>query len=429
LEISGSVIDAETKQAVKTFRVVPGHRYERNLFWFTQGSYTAADGHYWLREDHDSLAHLVRIEADGYLVATSRDIKSNEGTVRVDFALKKAKNIAATVLTPTGQPAAGAEIVLGVADSFISVTNGRIRNAESAVRYEADAEGRFSFPNPNCAFQLVVTHDSGFAHVMSDVRDKIALTAWARVEGTFRVGSQAVADVPISLNTVGIRVNAKDEPRIFTNYLTSTGAGGRFVFDRALPGTGDIGRNFLNRADGGREGVISSYRVPVTLVAGQTAKVEIGGSGRPIVGKLVPPLGRKERVLWNYATIGVHSDLPPLAPPMPPGLNTTEQRERWLTTTEAGKIWQAASNDYEKLRSQTRNLYFTASVAADGSFRIDDVPAGDYAMTVGWDAPRTGDPLHYRFTVPPIDGGRTSKPLPITLEEAKGPFFLPAARR
>jgi hypothetical protein len=117
LEISGSVVDAETKQPVKAFRVVSGSRYATNLFWDRQDSYVATDGRYLFTDRLDALGHLVRIEADGYQVATSRDIKNDEGKVRVDFELKSGKDISATVLTPDGRPAVGAKIALGIADS------------------------------------------------------------------------------------------------------------------------------------------------------------------------------------------------------------------------------------------------------------------------------------------------------------------------
>lgn len=427
LEISGSVVDAETKQPVKTFRVVSGYRYETNLFWNRQNSYIATDGRYRLRDNLDALAHLIQIEAEGYQVAASRDIKRDEGKVRVDFELKRGSDVSAVVLTPTGQPATGAEIGVGVADSVIGIHNGRIRDTMSAVRYEADAEGRFSFPNQNVPFQLIITHPSGFARVQSVDRaipDKISLTAWARVEGTFRVGSQTVANVPIAISGTGSSTNG--EARFFTDYRTSTGADGRFVFDRVFPGSATIGRSFVIPAEGGADDVASSCWISLQSVAGQTTHVDIGGSGRPVVGRLTPPPGRKEKVLWNYATINARCDLPPLNLPMPPGVATDEQREKWLAT-EGGKIWQAASDAYERLRSQS--FPFLASVAADGSFRIDDVPAGVYTLTVRFAAPETCSLPTYRFTVPPIDGGRSNEPLSIVLEEAKGPLAAPAARR
>ena len=108
LVISGSVIDSETKKPVKSFRVVPGirgYRYpaipmtgtQTHIDWVRGESYLAKDGHTAVQCDREELAHLVRIEADGYRVAVSRDVKSDKGKVQVDFALIKAKEIAATL--------------------------------------------------------------------------------------------------------------------------------------------------------------------------------------------------------------------------------------------------------------------------------------------------------------------------------------------
>ena len=121
LVISGKVVDSETKDPVKAFRVVPASRsYDEpdgpsrktHINWIRSESYLAKDGLYRVQRDRGELAHLVRIEADGYRVAVSRDIKNDEGNVQVDFALVKAKDIAAAVLTPDGQPAAGAKIAI-----------------------------------------------------------------------------------------------------------------------------------------------------------------------------------------------------------------------------------------------------------------------------------------------------------------------------
>jgi len=128
----------------------------------------------------------------GYQVAISRDINSNEGDVEIDFQLQPAQDIAATVLTPHGQPASEAKIALGVAGSQINVKNGAIDDGSTyATRLETDSAGRFSIPSRDEPFQLVITHPTGFAYLKSTdgpVPSKIALTAWARAEGTFRVG-------------------------------------------------------------------------------------------------------------------------------------------------------------------------------------------------------------------------------------------------
>ena len=53
--------------------------------------------------------HLLRIEADGYQPAISREFKNNEGNVTYDFALTKGRNLNVLVRLADGKPAAGAE--------------------------------------------------------------------------------------------------------------------------------------------------------------------------------------------------------------------------------------------------------------------------------------------------------------------------------
>ena len=81
--------------------------------WARGESFPANDGLFVFRADRGYLAHLIRIEAEGYEVAVSREIKSTEGDVLIDFELKRGTNIAAKVTTPDGAPAAGARIAPG----------------------------------------------------------------------------------------------------------------------------------------------------------------------------------------------------------------------------------------------------------------------------------------------------------------------------
>ncbi len=90
LVISGRVIDAETKMPVKEFRVVPGWRArESHLSWSEDESFGSKNGAYRLKHQHPRFAFLIKIEADGYLPATSRDIKADEGNVTINVELKK----------------------------------------------------------------------------------------------------------------------------------------------------------------------------------------------------------------------------------------------------------------------------------------------------------------------------------------------------
>src|SRR5262249_21746546 len=148
LVVSGKVVDAATRQPIKSFRVVPGRRWEQGrLSWDRTDSFVATDGHYEIRESRGEIAHLIRIEAEGYRAAVSRDIRSDEGTIAIDFELKPGKDIVAKVVTPRNVAATGAKVALGGAGSQIHVTNGDIsENGTFCPRAEADYSGRFHFP-------------------------------------------------------------------------------------------------------------------------------------------------------------------------------------------------------------------------------------------------------------------------------------------
>ena len=120
LVVSGKVVDAATKKPIKEFRVVPGSRYNQvQTYWNSKESFSATNGRYEYRQSRADSAKLLRIEAEGYETAVSREINSTEGAVTIDFELKPGNNILARVVSPRNRPAAGARVALGVAGSQI----------------------------------------------------------------------------------------------------------------------------------------------------------------------------------------------------------------------------------------------------------------------------------------------------------------------
>jgi len=75
--------------------------------------------------------------------------------------------------------------------------------------------------------------------------------------------------------------------------------------------------------------------------------------------------------LWNFALLTARLDLPP------------------------------------ELRLQP---YITATVGRDGSFRIDDMPAGDYTLNLRFDREPVGKLSSDRLLVPPADPNHPDKP-------------------
>jgi hypothetical protein len=377
LVVSGKVVDAETKQPIKVFRVVPGIRSgESPVYWAGYESFAAADGQFQIRDKRGGLAHLVRIEADGYRPAVSRDIASNEGTVAIDFELRSGKNIVAKVVTPRNRHAAGANVALAFAGAQIHLINNEAPDGPTyCARAITDDTGRFQFPPQDHRFQLIITHPSGYAQLNSsgdwELARIIHLRPWARVEGTFRVGQVPVTNAKISMNfDRPPHVMGDDRPDVIAHYHTTTGPGGRFVFDRVIPSRGRIGRMLAPTGAQGAMAMDSSCMITTSFVGGQTAQVGLNGAGSPVVGKLLPPEGLIEKIRWSVAEVQVQPDRP--------GAN---------------------------------NFQVTARVDREGKFRIDDMPPGNYSLSVKFPENAPGRLSNYGFKVLSTDGEPSVEPI------------------
>jgi len=390
LVVSGRVIDSATKAPIKRFRVVQGDRsLQGEPWWNNREGFEATDGHYEFRDNRLEQVRLIRIEADGYLPAVSRDIKSDEGKVTVDFALIAGANVAAKVVTPDFKPASGAKVALGVGDAQISVIEGDLKDGFTyAPRRTADAAGRFDFPAQDKDFHLVITHPTGYAHIASTAEwntvKVIRLQPWSRVEGTFRIGREPAPNVPLRVEAAGRQPDGKSLPNIDNQYQATTGPGGKYVFERVIPGGGWIGRRLLLTVDDGALDVTSSTMIPVRFTAGETIRLDLGGTGRAVVGRLQPPEGFDGKVRWNFALVTVKPE---------------------------------AAEDHEA------GLSFTATVGRDGSFRIDDMPEGDYSLNVRFDHNHNdvGFLFHHPCKVPAPDEARPDNPFDLGTLRLKAP--------
>ncbi|MCA9139721.1 MAG: carboxypeptidase regulatory-like domain-containing protein, partial [Planctomycetales bacterium] len=147
LVISGTVLDAATKQPIESFRVVPGlvWKNESEAFWTRRDSFDSRDGKFRLTQDRMDARHAVRIEAAGYRPAASRFINIDEGDVSLGFELQAASPVNVNVVRPDGTPAVGAEAAVGIAGSQIGVQNGDF-SSTFAQRVKADSGGTLTFP-------------------------------------------------------------------------------------------------------------------------------------------------------------------------------------------------------------------------------------------------------------------------------------------
>ena len=424
LVISGRVIDAQTKQPIPKFVAVPSHDTPSGLRWSDRERFVATGGNYTIRQDDPRSVHVVRIEAEGYRPALSREIQNDEGNVSADFALEPATDITATVLTPAGQPAAKAEIVLNTPGAQVSMRNGAFdRSSTYCELREAGDSGQFRFPAQEKPFQLIALHATGYGRVNVTpemVPKHITLEPWARVEGVYRVGGKPVPGVPILLQS-GDEIFYRDEPHASNHQDAVTDAQGRFVFEHVFPGKARVSRDVIRMV---HEGIIpfgSSITLPTQLPADKTTQIELGGTGRAVIGKLQPPAGFVGVFKWRLAELHVQSwstlgPMPAIDEPPAEIAKDAAQRAAWFEEwkkTAAGKAfieWVTASNA-EKQRIYALPSY-EASINRDGTFRLDDLPAGDYELSVfDFDFDRGATLLQYRLIVPAVKGPPLEEPL------------------
>jgi hypothetical protein len=412
LEISGTVVDAVTKQPIKEFRVVPGRgRGNDDVFWNENDAFEVTNGKFSQRIDYPGECHLVRIEAQGYKPAATRVVMPTEGAVTVTVELHKGKNIEATVLKPNGEPALEAVAYLARPGSQIMLENGHIDEGSTyATKLALDEAGKMSFMELDGPFQIIVVDDSGYANVRSSegpVPAEIKLLSWAKIKGVFMVGPNIGANTPLDLST---DIERDGSSNISVSYNLSTDEQGRFEGDRIFPGKADIGKRIIRMVNTGATEVTSSIRQRLELKSGETTEVQIGGTGQLVVGQLLPVEGASEEPNWRFASVHVSAGKSVKSPEMPE-LATQEERTKWWQEwikTNGGKEWQKQSQEHQKIRDASP--YFNASVHSDGKFRIDDMPAGDYELSVFPDEHITGMVRRHQFTVPPTEGERSDEP-------------------
>jgi len=295
------------------------------------------------------------------------------------------------VTDQAGKPAAGATVVLAVAGSQVVIMNGKLHVGHGFRVKMADQAGRFGFPRQDGDFWFVMMHPAGYAQVKcspKSVPKTIQLAPWARVEGTYRVAREPQENVTLWLNHAVSNGGAPNEPWIVWQSSVNTDAKGRYVFDRAVPGYASLGRDVRLDVNQGAIEMASAAKILTRLTAGQTTRIDFGASGRPVIGHLKDAVDSKQETPWNFAYIRV-------AP---------------------------------FVRAFQRPT-FTATTDREGNFCIDDVPPGNYILSVFFPKNRAENLSEHRFTVPGIDEKLSQRPvdLGVLTLEPSGPVRVMAA--
>jgi RNA polymerase sigma factor (sigma-70 family) len=379
---TGSVTDAETGTPIASFKLTIGHAQpwipDDPVPMWDLHSQPGSGGSYKVVIEEEQVPYL-RIEADGYETVEA-EIRSTNWVEGVrDFQLKRtsvANSIRGIVLMPDGSPAAGVEVALCTANvgvmldgtAFEAGAFGNIgRSQRNDYRRKTDEQGFFSFDPKPGAHTLVAVGPAGLGQVRCYEFSQpleIRLQPWGHIEGNVRTSDGLWADRKVKWHRTG---NLTSWMTLFYKsggFSARSDATGKFTLEHVPPGDGRVA------TDDGPDmaHILSSW---IQVKPGETAQVQIGGVGRPVIGKLVAPPGLEIRSWPNQVTMAqLHIEWDDYH--VPKGL-TGNAEERWkleFEDTEAGRAWFRDQYSYE------------FRVAADGSFTIPEVLPGKYRLFV-----------------------------------------------
>jgi hypothetical protein len=384
LKISGKVVDADTGEPISEFKLLTGIDWggDRPVYWQRRSIKTFSQGHYEIGFSYPYPAHLVRIEAEGYKPGISRPIGSDEGQVTSDFKLEKGTGPTGIVHLPDGRPASGAEVILCTPSQGAYIRNGRNQQKRDSQYVETKEDGKFSFPVQTDVYAIVVLHDEGYLEVGESELDEsyeLTLQPWATVTGKVLIGKNPGVNETVRLGFE--RPYDRNQPRIYHDYQAVTDGNGNFVIERVPPGADSISRS-IRISD---RITTYSHSKSVKIKAGETVDVTIGGTGRPVTGKVHVPDYLKEKFDWQHTDYGLRLD--------------------------------SSEGPYRQ---------FGFKIEGDGTFRIDDIPAGSYHLYVNAYEP-PADPRAFRgknigslsqhFIIAEMPNGRSDEPLDLGVLE------------
>ncbi len=444
VRVSGRVVDSETQSPLESFKVslgeVRGTEFPPDYRAGTRGR--AGEFKMTLSTPCPFPSYVILVEADGYLPASSKTLAVKDGNQALEIALHKGSGPSGIVRLPGGQPAVGAMVYLcGARGGVYMDQPGNVRDGVTQAKsVRADEEGRFTFNPQHDAHSIIVIHEQGYAEVtMEQLRaaPAVVIAPWGRVEGQLLVGSKPAANETVTLQNMFFRYGdgVRHFPALSMYFSIKTDAEGRFVINKVPPGERQIYHKLSFRE--GKQGTIpATHGTPLTVRAGESTLVMIGGTGRPVIGR-VAVAGFDQPIDWREDVHYLTLKLPDPSEKPRPNRADFATDEALL---EAHKAYAASHRAFwtspEGRALERAGRRYVPVFSDDGAFRIDDVPAGDYELIIKPTAkadgslgpsrfPDTGKPIGSvtnLFTIPEMPGGRSDEPFDLgtlTLSVAK----------
>ncbi|MEN6335742.1 MAG: M56 family metallopeptidase [Phycisphaerales bacterium] len=323
------------------------------------------------------------------------------------------------VVDPNGLGVVGAQVAVVTAKAGVTLDGCRLEagpheGSEEVQFVTTYAGGQFSLKSePNESSFLIASHERGFAKIGADrfaANREIRLEPWGRVEGQLAQGRRALDDRV----QMGMTAPANASQRVLEcgySHGTRCDSEGRFAFRNVPPGRFEIGYS-IKTSDSSNS---LTSRTPVMVRPGEATRVRLGGEGRPIVGRFVPPSDQGGTFHFGRGQYDLKTREPSRPRPPDYAQMTDRQQQEWLQ-----RWWRSeeAAAYFEAIWRDPNRRGYAFDIKDDGSFRIEDVISGEYDLVVSLEEqlPGQGPPEEiglYRgaVKVPAMTESYTEEPL------------------
>ncbi|XHR27205.1 MAG: M56 family metallopeptidase [Chthoniobacteraceae bacterium] len=400
--------ETQTKEPVPSFTVSSVEENEQTEI-IGKGENGVFIGLVPLRKINSSNTRL-KVEAQGFVPFTTGPTMLF-ATLEASVTLTRAISGPNIVFLPDGTPAAKARLLISTDPhkpyfrfSFRSRSGIPEESSSQIQVIRTDDAGHFSLPENSSDQPVIITHKDGFLETsLARLRQtsEVRLHPWGRMEGTLTENGKPKPDQRLEL-----LFTERPDYYLAVDYYQKTDLNGHFVFDKVPPGDCTLACTAPSK------GTWSRYHVfPVKVAAGETTKVDYANVGRAVTGKLTtqPEAG----IDWQKAVTNhlLAQSQPRRDRPEPPAFADFVRQEDY----------RAAFEKWQKSLSRPAKIYesFNLEIETDGSFHVDAVPPGTYAIEVSItdpDHPKEGHwqdlgSLKKEVVIPPVEEKAADTPV------------------
>ena len=318
---------------------------------------------------------LVRHE--GYQSQKIRWRRGSEVPEEFSISLQPGKPASGWVVDAQGEPVAEAEVFAASPKKTLRFVNGHNPPISKQTAVTTDEQGQFTLPFQPAGSTIACLSDAGWAQfVKSDEHDdqllEIKLTPWARVELLTKLQQTSPDGETVGLHF--IKALDKDRGRVEWSYSAQTNENNAFVCNRVVPGTAMAYREAKLQPTNELPPIANrSHGEILALEAGGLTQVILGGAKQHAQGKLILPQDFDGEIDWPSGYVVLTEN------------NAVDLVLR-TAIFEYGKLL-GQSNVYrpeDRVPPSGRANYlvrYLAPINDDGTFQIENVPAGPYTLS------------------------------------------------